>query len=308
MSLGNELRMGRERRYGKLKKRKKCESIIFENGMNLPGKLSGPAWDLKTWISSEAVQHNVCFPWIHARLGQVQVKWRAGFKFSWFCPVNAVEWEDSREFGEHWFLDAPEGVRVPGDDGWWEYGRPDVFTGTTNQRNAEQRAHHVKWMVRRWNNCQSNMGGGMVIKDGRATGDGVKLKVISGDKVKEWRPRNRKGHPCFTCINNMFQSRQNSCVMLVVKIMVVWGMKEGQWLGGVWEEWGGFWRLVMFCVLIQVLIAQVCMLTLWKFIKLYFLISCALPSIFVIIQYRIKTINRKKTPMKIVNQVASKIK
>ena len=29
------------------------------------------------------------------------------------------------------------------------------------------------------------MGGGMVIKDGRATGDGVKLKVISGDKVKE---------------------------------------------------------------------------------------------------------------------------
>ena len=29
------------------------------------------------------------------------------------------------------------------------------------------------------------MGGGMVIKDGKATGDGVKLKVTGGDNVKE---------------------------------------------------------------------------------------------------------------------------
>lgn len=38
-------------------------------------------------------------------------------------------------------------------------------------------------MVRKWNHCQQDVG--IVIKDGKVTGGGVKVKVTGGDDVEE---------------------------------------------------------------------------------------------------------------------------
>lgn len=112
----------------------------------------------------------------------------------------------------------------------------------------------------------------------------MRVNVTGEDDVKEWKPRNRKDHPCFTC--NMFPSRQNLGVVLDVKIVVIWEKKEGQWLGGAYGEFSGnrcsvSWSRSWLCSLCE------------NSLSCYFMIY-VLSSIFIIIQYRIKNINNKK--------------
>ena len=40
-------------------------------------------------------------------------------------------------------------------------------------------------MVRKWNNCKQDVGGGVVIKDGSLSGGRVKVKATRKDDVKE---------------------------------------------------------------------------------------------------------------------------
>lgn len=60
-----------------------------------------------------------------------------------------------------------------------------MFSQGQGQRNFEQRLLNHMWMVRKQNNCKQDVGGGVVIKDGKISGGRVRVNVTGEDDVKE---------------------------------------------------------------------------------------------------------------------------
>ena len=78
-------------------------------------------------------------------------------------------------------------------------------------------------MVRKWTHCQQD--GGIVIKDGKVTGGGVMVKVTGGDDVEEGDQGIEK--TIYVSLVICSKEGKNSCVVLVIKIVVIRGTKEG---------------------------------------------------------------------------------